>query len=169
MAFVAWFSIDDPTALTKPADLKARLMSVFETQPVAASPPGRVVKPPVAAPMVTLQPEVEPPDIRQQSPTIDESVRAYEMGRSLMSVGRHREAMAHFERATHLDPASARAQYNLGLASVMSGDLNRAHHATLALRELDPSLANMLANLVRSRSTGNRLNREDSNHSAVHR
>ena len=70
---------------------------------------------------------------------------AYQAGLSAEVAGEHRQAVAHFEDAVVLDPEFAEGRYHLGLAYARNGDHTAARAELAALEELNPSLAQLLA------------------------
>ena len=78
-----------------------------------------------------------------------QSDEAFRRGSLLASVGRHADAVPYLARAVELHPESAEARYRLGLSCVLSGDRSTAIAQKAALEEIDPNLANLLANLIR--------------------
>lgn len=75
---------------------------------------------------------------------------AYESGRALLAFGRFEDAIPFLEEAVALDPEFAEAHYRLGVALIRAGNRDRAREQLRVLKPLDASLANLLANLVRS-------------------
>ena len=69
-------------------------------------------------------------------------------GRAHLGIGKYRDALGHLQRAVELDPTSSSAKYYLGLTYVRLGRGKLAQQQTHELREIDPSLATMLANLT---------------------
>lgn len=66
----------------------------------------------------------------------------------LMGRGKYGEARRLLRQVRDHSPNDAQVCYKLGLACVMQGDFAGARAALEALRELDPSLASLLSNLV---------------------
>jgi tetratricopeptide (TPR) repeat protein len=84
-------------------------------------------------------------EVRQQTA---ESRAAFDRGRSLMAVGQPAAALPHLKQSVRLDPTFANARYELGLAHVRSGNLEAASAELLELQAINPSLANLLQNLI---------------------
>lgn len=78
-----------------------------------------------------------------------ESRAALDRGVALMNLGRHTEALPSLRDAVRLNPEFAEARYRLGLAMVLTGDLDGARHERTKLADIDPSLGNLLGNLIR--------------------
>ena len=72
----------------------------------------------------------------------------YEAGRRLTAMGRHREAVPHFNEAIRLDPDYADAYYRLGLTYVHLGDTRKARATRTKLAKIDVDRANLLAHLI---------------------
>lgn len=72
-----------------------------------------------------------------------------EQGRAHAAVGRLGDARSAFISAIELDPDAADARYALALVLVRMGDRAGAEAELEPLRELDPSLANLLSGLLR--------------------
>lgn len=72
-----------------------------------------------------------------------------EQGRAHAAVGRLDDARTAFTSAIELDPDAADARYALALVLVRMGDRAGAEAELEPLRELDPSLANLLSGLLR--------------------
>lgn len=92
-------------------------------------------------------PDIVPSDAEVEEES-SESVLAFEQGLRMAVIGRHAEAVPHLARAVELDPEFAEARYRLGIAYVMTGDRAAARTEKAALDEIDPNLANLLANLI---------------------
>ena len=75
-----------------------------------------------------------------------------EAARIFLAAGRHREAIPHLESSIELDPTNSDAHYRLGLSYIRVGKLGLAREEQESLRRLDPSLANLLGNLIRNTS-----------------
>jgi len=108
-----------------------------------------------AEPGGTLEPmKITPPDgVASDEPTLAELLdrhdMEYKVGRRLMAVGRHAEAVKHFRAALESRDDQAQTHYQLGLAYVMIGDREGARRSVRHLKRLDPSLASLLHGLVR--------------------
>ena len=76
------------------------------------------------------------------------ATRAYDAGLREMAMGRHEEAARQFERSIAIDPNFADGHYRLGLAWARVGEIEQARQEWDTLAGLDPSLANLLANLL---------------------
>jgi tetratricopeptide (TPR) repeat protein len=66
------------------------------------------------------------------------------MGLAHAVLGEHREAMEAFEKAARLQPMSAPAWYQLGMASFHAHDLDRLHQVIHHLNRFDPKMARRL-------------------------
>jgi tetratricopeptide (TPR) repeat protein len=104
----------------------------------------------------TVAPQAPAAEAEQpERPELSEAARhaagakALAEGRSAMARGRAADAVAILQEARRIDPGSAAIHYSLGLAYVRTGDFQAARQEMVALKELDPSLANLLGNLVR--------------------
>jgi len=75
----------------------------------------------------------------------------FEEGRRLQAHGRHAAAVPHLLEAVRVTPDHAQAHYKLGMAYVMTGDVHAAQDECALLQQLEPNLANLLTNLIRSR------------------
>jgi len=82
--------------------------------------------------------------IEQERAMRDAFVRA----ERLMAMGKYDEATDLLREVIEHSPDDAQAHYKLGLAFVMQRDMASARAQLAKLRELNPSLASLLANLV---------------------
>ena len=74
---------------------------------------------------------------------------AMQAGRDAAAAGRLVEARTKFEEAIELDPGLADARYGLAIVLIRLDDREGARAELEDLRPLDPSLANLLSNLLR--------------------
>jgi Flp pilus assembly protein TadD len=105
---------------------------------------------PAASPAVTAErpapPTAETPtELTRQARIIE----ALDQGQLYAAIGRHDVAASHYSEAVRLDPGNAPARYRLALAYVRDGQEAPARREMAALKELDPSLASLLRNLLR--------------------
>ncbi len=85
----------------------------------------------------------------QDGSQIAQSNLVLEQGKEQLAVGRTARAIELLREALRLNPESAEAHYNLGLAYVLRGDMRAAKRERDLLRDLDRNLSNLLGNLVR--------------------
>ena len=74
---------------------------------------------------------------------------ALAQGKEQLAIGQTARAIELLTDAVELDPDSAEAHYNLGLAYVLRGDVASARQQRDTLRTMDRNLASLLGNLVR--------------------
>ena len=68
----------------------------------------------------------------------------YGMGLAHATLSEHRDAMAAFDKAASLQPMSAPAWYQLGMASYHACELERLHQVIHHLNRFDPRMAKRL-------------------------
>lgn len=90
--------------------------------------------------------ETETEDDGDDLEIVDAALRR---GRLLCGMGRYREAIPVLDEAVVVDPDAADVRYQLAIAHIRMRDMGAARAQLIVLEELDPSLANLLKNLVR--------------------
>jgi len=121
----------------------------LQSQPQTASPAddraAGAMPATMALPTTNAPPADEPTNAAREAQIIE----AIEQGQYYTTIGRNDVAASHYAKAAELDPGNASVRYELALAYVRSGQTASARREMAKLKELDPSLASLLANLLR--------------------
>ncbi len=76
--------------------------------------------------------------------------QGFDAGKAAMGMGDYEKAMGQFAEVIRLDPDFAQAHYRMGLIHVHTGNAALARREWTTLKKLDPDLANLLGQLIKS-------------------